>query len=77
MASRAPAAKTTEDQDAGIPPPRPAPAKNTLLHRMLASRAAIPIIVPTTSSSRVSWFLMWLISWPITPSQLLAVHDLE
>ena len=28
----------------------------------------MPIMVPTTSRRRMSWFLMWLISWPVTPS---------
>ena len=28
----------------------------------------MPIIVLTTSSNLMSWFLMWLISWPATPS---------
>ena len=28
----------------------------------------MPIIVLTMSSSRMSWFLMWLISWLATPS---------
>ena len=28
----------------------------------------MPIIVLTTRRSRMSWFLMWLISWLMTPS---------
>ena len=28
----------------------------------------MPIRVPTIRSRRMSWFFMWLISWPVTPS---------
>ena len=49
-------------------PPRPPPEKNAALHRIDARSAAIPIIVLTMSRRRMSWFLMWLISWLATPS---------
>ena len=67
-ASSAPAAKITSTSWLPLPPPRPSEEKNALRHRMLASRAAMPIMVPTTSRRRMSWFLMWLISWLATPS---------